>query len=173
YWLDQPQIRRIALEHEICPYYLAQEMTRWSDLVVGDVNHYFDRQAILFSLTQQNDWQVVPLIDEAHNLIDRARGMYSAQLDRALFSKALKDSKSAQSAPEPLRKPIHAVQQGWRKLIAEEAADHLDEAGSLISQKALSNKTRSVNLDQVPEQLNGYLHQLVTAITDYLADYRK
>ncbi len=172
YWLDQPQIRRIALEHKICPYYLAQEMTRWSDLVVGDVNHYFDRQAILFSLTQQNDWQVVPLVDEAHNLIDRARGMYSAQLDRALFSKALKDSKSAQSAPEPLRKPIQAVQQGWRKLIAEEAAEHLDEAGSLISDQTFSDKAISVNLDQVPEQLNSYLHQLVTAITDYMTEYQ-
>lgn len=173
YWLDQHEIRRIALEHEICPYYLAQEMARWSDLVVGDVNHYFDRQAILFSLSQQNDWKVVPLVDEAHNLIDRARGMYSAQLDRALFSRALKDSKTAKSVPESLRKPIQAVQQGWRKLIVEEAADHLDEAGSLISDQALSDKTISVNLDQVPEQLNGYLHQLVTDITDYLADSMK
>lgn len=167
-WLDQAQLRQLALKHNLCPYYLTQEMTRWCDLVVGDVNHYFDRQAVLFSLTQQNDWQVVPLVDEAHNLIDRARSMYSAQLDRFLFSHALKGSKVAQAAPEALKKPLQAVQQGWRKLIAEEASDQLDQGGNLISGKPVS-----INLDQVPEQLNGYLHQLVTAITDYLADSMK
>ena len=167
-WLDQAQLRQLALKHNLCPYYLTQEMTRWCDLVVGDVNHYFDRQAVLFSLTQQNDWQVVPLVDEAHNLIDRARSMYSAQLDRFLFSHALKGSKVAQAAPEALKKPLQAVQQGWRKLIAEVASDQLDQGGNLISGKPIS-----INLDQVPEQLNGYLHQLVTAITDYLADSMK
>lgn len=159
YWLDQNEIRRIALSNDICPYYLTQEMARWSDLIVGDVNHYFDRQALLFSLTLQNDWRVVPLVDEAHNLIDRARGMYSAQLDRALYSKA------AKCAPEPLKKPIQAVQQGWRKLIAEAAGEQAEALSSNASRQPLA-----IHLDQVPDQLNGYLHQLVTELTDYLVE---
>ena len=159
-WLDQAQIRRIALQHAICPYYLTQEMARWSDLVVGDVNHYFDRQAILFSLTTQNDWKVVPLIDEAHNLIDRARGMYSAGLDRALFSQ------SARHAPETLKKPIQAVQQGWRKLIEAEASGQTEAVEQLPAGKSLS-----INLEQVPDQLNGYLHQLTSKLTEYLTEH--
>ncbi len=34
-WLDRAALRRIALAHEVCPYFLAQEMVRWSDVIVG------------------------------------------------------------------------------------------------------------------------------------------
>ncbi|HNW03658.1 MAG TPA: ATP-dependent DNA helicase, partial [Burkholderiaceae bacterium] len=42
-WLDQTSLRQVALDHQICPYYLGHEMVRWSDVVVGDYNYYFDR----------------------------------------------------------------------------------------------------------------------------------
>src|SRR5690606_23654898 len=32
---DQQQLREVALSHEVCPYYLSQEMARWADVVVG------------------------------------------------------------------------------------------------------------------------------------------
>lgn len=40
--LDQPTLRKVALAHEVCPYYLSQEMARWCDMVVADYNYYFD-----------------------------------------------------------------------------------------------------------------------------------
>ncbi|MFP3547664.1 hypothetical protein SB748_30255, partial [Rhizobium sp. SIMBA_035] len=43
--LDRQALREVALEHQVCPYYLSQEMARWSDLVVADYNYYFDFSA--------------------------------------------------------------------------------------------------------------------------------
>ncbi|MEO6626657.1 MAG: ATP-dependent DNA helicase, partial [Burkholderiaceae bacterium] len=82
-WLDQHGLRAVALAHSVCPYYLGQEMVRWSDVVVGDYNYYFDRSALLHALVVEASWRVSVLVDEAHNLIPRARSMYSADLTRA------------------------------------------------------------------------------------------
>lgn len=82
-WLDRSQLRSVALEHAVCPYYLGQEMVRWADVVVGDYNHYFDRHAMLYALTVAQDWKVSVLVDEAHNLYSRACSMYSADLTQA------------------------------------------------------------------------------------------
>ena len=79
-WLDAAAQRKVALRHGICPYYLGQELVRWTDVVVGDVNHLFDGNALLWGLMQALDWQLAVLVDEAHNLVERARQMYSAEL---------------------------------------------------------------------------------------------
>ena len=78
-WMPPAQ-RRIALRHGICPYYLGQELVRWADVLVGDVHHLFDPNGQLWGLMQALDWQLAVLVDEAHNLVERARQMYSAEL---------------------------------------------------------------------------------------------
>ncbi|HET8729999.1 MAG TPA: ATP-dependent DNA helicase [Moraxellaceae bacterium] len=107
---DQPALNRIAAQHGICPYYLAQEMTRWSDLVVGDYNYFFDVSAFLHALTVQREWKVAVLCDEAHNLIDRAREMYSAELQPAALAALRK------TAPASLRRPLGRLQKAWDAL---------------------------------------------------------
>ena len=108
--LDRATVRAVALAHDVCPYYLAQELVRWSDIVVGDYNYYYDSSAMLYALTQMNQWRVAVLVDEAHNLLDRARRMYSASLDQAAFSAARK------SAPATLRKPLDRLNREWNAL---------------------------------------------------------
>ncbi|MCK3092770.1 hypothetical protein MZH00_23240, partial [Escherichia coli] len=63
-------------------YYLSQELIRWSDVVVGDYNYYYDATAMLHALTQAHQWKVAVLVDEAHNLVDRARRMYTGELNQ-------------------------------------------------------------------------------------------
>jgi DNA excision repair protein ERCC-2 len=79
-WLDAAAQRRIALRHGICPYYLGQELVRWADVLVGDVHHLFDASGLLWGLMQALDWKLAVLVDEAHNLVERARRMYSTEL---------------------------------------------------------------------------------------------
>jgi DNA excision repair protein ERCC-2 len=80
--LARERVRAVALQHQVCPYYLAQELARWADVVVGDYNYWFDTSALLFALTQMDGWRVAVLVDEAHNLVERARSMYSAELEQ-------------------------------------------------------------------------------------------
>ena len=105
--LDKAALREVALAHQVCPYYLSQEIARWADVIVGDYNYYFDLSALLHSLTQLNQWRVSVLVDEAHNLVERARKMYSAELDQADFKALAKDRTARpqvvtrQAAPTP------------------------------------------------------------------------
>ncbi|MCF5724160.1 ATP-dependent DNA helicase [Pseudomonas syringae] len=116
--LDQRNLREVALAHDVCPYYLSQEMARWADLVVADYNYYFDFGAMLFGLAQLNQWRVAVLVDEAHNLVERARSMYSASLDQYSL-KTLRDT-----APESLKKPLQRLNREWNALHKDQIAPY-------------------------------------------------
>lgn len=115
-WLDQAGMLEAALAHEVCPYYLSQEIARWADVVIADYNYYFDLSALLFGLSQFNQWRVAVLVDEAHNMVERARQMYSASLDQQNLS-ALR-----QTAPEALQKVLQRVNREWNALHKEQLA---------------------------------------------------
>ncbi len=115
-WLDRQALRSVALAHGICPYYLGHEMVRWSDVVVGDYNYYFDRSAMLHALTVENDWRVSLLVDEAHNLVPRGCAMYSAELGHA------ETLQVREQAPPALRARIDAVLDQWQVLQERHAA---------------------------------------------------
>ncbi|WP_020203051.1 ATP-dependent DNA helicase [Cupriavidus sp. WS] len=108
--LDRAALRQAALAHGVCPYYLGQEMARWADLVVGDYNYYFDRGAMLHGMAAAGDWRVAVLVDEAHNLLERARKMYSAELDPAVLPELRR------AAPKPLAGALRRLGTQWGAL---------------------------------------------------------
>lgn len=108
--LDQAALQVLAAAHRVCPYYLAQELARWSDVVVGDYNYWFDVSALLHALTLQREWKVAVLCDEAHNLVERTREMYSAEL-RPVQLAALR-----KTAPAVLKRPLGRLQKAWDAL---------------------------------------------------------
>lgn len=140
--LGQAQVREIALAHSICPYYLGQELARWSDVVIGDYNYYFDLSALLFGLAQLNQWRVAVLVDEAHNMVERARHMYSASIDQYRLNEL------RQTAPEVLKKPLQRLSRQWNALHKEQIAPY----------QAYS---------QVPAKFVDSLNLCVTALGDY------
>lgn len=115
--LDRDALRAIAAEHAVCPYYLGQEMARWCDVVVGDYNYWFDAHALLFALAQGRDWRVGLLVDEAHNLVERGRRMYSAELSQA----ALKAARA--KPPAELKRPLDRLNREWNALNRAQPAD--------------------------------------------------
>jgi DNA excision repair protein ERCC-2 len=102
-----------ALRHGICPYYLGQELVRWADVLVGDVHHLFDSKGLLWGLMQALDWKLAVLVDEAHNLVERARRMYSAELRLSQVRTAL------QAAPADSRGALAALSQAADALVAD------------------------------------------------------
>jgi DNA excision repair protein ERCC-2 len=116
--LDATAQRRIALRHGLCPYYLGQELVRWADVLVGDVHHLFDTNGQLWGLMQALEWKLAVLVDEAHNLIERARQMYSAELRASQVRSAV------QAAPAALRGPLQRLLQATEELAVEAAAPY-------------------------------------------------
>lgn len=144
--LDQRNLREVALAHGVCPYYLSQEMARWSDVVVADYNYYFDFSAMLFALAQLNQWRVAVLVDEAHNLVDRGRSMYSAALDQYAL-KTLRDN-----APPALKSPFQRLNREWNALHKAQLAPY----------QAYADK---------PDKLLQALLQCIRAMGDYFNDH--
>ena len=112
--LHQAQVRETALAHQVCPYYLSQELARWADVVVGDYNYYFDMGGLLAGLTQANQWRVALLVDEAHNLVERGRKMYTAELRPESLAQARK-SPTARGYPA-VKKALDKVRRHWAAL---------------------------------------------------------
>ena len=77
-------IARYADKHGVCPFEMSLDLSLFADAVICDYNYVFDPHVYLRRFFGEGGLQskAVFLIDEAHNLIDRAREMYSAQLDR-------------------------------------------------------------------------------------------
>jgi DNA excision repair protein ERCC-2 len=113
--LDAATVAATAREHQVCPYYLSQELIRWSDVVVGDYNYYYDATAMLYAMTQVYQWKVAVLVDEAHNLVDRARRMYTGELDQASLAAA------RYAAPKGLKKSLDGLQRSWNALNKKQA----------------------------------------------------
>ncbi|CDG83762.1 uvs006 [Janthinobacterium agaricidamnosum NBRC 102515 = DSM 9628] len=116
--LDKARLRAIGLAHQVCPYYLASELARWADIVVGDYNHYFDISAMLYGLTVANDWTINVLVDEAHNMVSRTRKMYTAELRHADLKFVRK------TATEDLKKPLDRLHRAWNALLKEQQDDY-------------------------------------------------
>lgn len=116
--LDRSTLRRVALEHQVCPYYLTQELARWCDVLVGDYNYFFDSSALLSALTVQNQWRIGLAVDEAHNLLPRARDMYSATLQPASLEAA------RAVAPASVVASLRDVQRMWRAIHRVQTVDY-------------------------------------------------
>lgn len=83
------KISLYAKKHEVCPYEFSLDVASFADTIICDYNYAFDPSAKLkrfFSEGTKGHFTV--LIDEAHNLVERAREMFSAELKKSEFLKA-------------------------------------------------------------------------------------
>jgi DNA excision repair protein ERCC-2 len=139
--LDRDTIRNVARQHRVCPYYLTQELVRWSDVVIADYNYFFDTTAALHLLTVANEWKVALLVDEAHNLVDRARAMYSAELSESRLRSVRR------GAPPAFKRQLDRLRHAWAAISKGQTAPY-------------------VTIDAVPERLVSCLAEFTAAVTD-------
>jgi DNA excision repair protein ERCC-2 len=78
--LDSDNISIVARKHQVCPFELSLDVSNWVDVIIGDYNYVFDPTVRLQRYFGEGRAKHVILIDEAHNLVDRSREMYSASL---------------------------------------------------------------------------------------------
>ena len=99
--LTSDQIRVWAEQYQVCPFELSLDLSTWADVVICDYNYVFDPSASLKRFFSERRTNYTVLVDEAHNLVDRARDMYSETLEKEAFlklKKALKERPMVGSA---------------------------------------------------------------------------
>jgi DNA excision repair protein ERCC-2 len=78
-------VEEYARQHKVCPFELSLDLAYWMDCIICDYNYVFDPRASLKRFFLEKESNYVLLIDEAHNLVDRAREMFSAELHKKPF----------------------------------------------------------------------------------------
>ncbi|KAF1305612.1 ATP-dependent DNA helicase [Candidatus Enterococcus willemsii] len=79
-------IEKYAKKHQLCPFELSLDVSLFCDIVVGDYNYLFDPTVYLRRFFEEPAEKYYFLVDEAHNLVNRSREMYSATLTRSAFT---------------------------------------------------------------------------------------
>lgn len=74
-----------AKKHNVCPFEFILDVSLWADIVICDYNYVFDPQVYLKRFFESPKEDYVFLIDEAHNLVDRSREMFSAEINKKSF----------------------------------------------------------------------------------------
>ncbi len=91
---DRDYIESIGRLYEICPFEFSLDLSYMSDAVICDYNYYFDPRVSLQRDDVFKNNNDILLIDEAHNLEDRTRSMYSPELVKEEYYEVYKIMKS-------------------------------------------------------------------------------
>lgn len=90
-------VEKYSKKYKVCPFELSLDLSLWADCIVCDYNYVFDPRVYLKRFFQINTGEYTFLIDEAHNLVDRSREMFSAEIykDQFLQLKKIYNTKKA------------------------------------------------------------------------------
>lgn len=83
--ITRPVVEEYARKHTVCPFEFSLDAAYAADAVICDYNYVFDPRVSFKRMPEDVKKRSVLLIDEAHNLVDRARGMFSAELNKSAF----------------------------------------------------------------------------------------
>ncbi len=95
--LARQDIEALARQFEVCPYELANDLLPWIDTVIADQHYVYSPYGSVASAMEGASQRWTVLLDEAHNLPERARKMYSARISKAALMRA-KRTAPAQAA---------------------------------------------------------------------------
>ena len=110
--ITRETILAYAEKYQVCPFELCLDISSWVDGIICDYNYVFDPRVYLkrFFMEKGN---YIFLVDEAHNLVDRAREMYSAVLSKSSFQQL---SKYIPKEEKQLHSSIKSVLADFKKL---------------------------------------------------------
>ena len=112
-----------ASVHLLCPFEFSLYVSEYVDVVVGDYNYVFDPQVRLIRyFEEENDYNVYALIDESHNLIDRARSMYSEELSIDILKQMKRSFKGLKPT---INKNINNVINFIKEIFSDKENDYL------------------------------------------------
>ena len=133
--LEREEITRAVLEevgqkHQVCPFELSLDVSVWADAIICDYNYLFDPQVYLRRHFAEDGGAYGFLVDEAHNLVDRAREMFSAELDG---QEILEVKRAVKQAAPRCAKALTQLHTAMRKLgNATKSPDESFEASDTV-----------------------------------------
>ena len=109
--LGAEEIRALAEDHELCPFELSLDLAENADVVICDYNYVFDPRVRLIRFFTRKS-SCVLLVDEAHNLSERARDMLTAELSGREIARLRRDIGKNDPLYPALTKMLKALKAG-------------------------------------------------------------
>ncbi len=162
--LNERLISGYSEKHKVCPHEFQLDMSDYSDVVICDYNYFFDPKVYLRRAFDNGENDTVILVDEAHNLVDRGRDMYSAQISSTDMDKLIDIFKEKEANQEDKKKKA-----AYRK-IAKRARTCKDRIYEFF--QSHGNPEELATEDQDPEFYDK-LKSLSRALDPYLAKDRE
>ena len=109
--ITREKLAACAKKYKVCPFELSLDVSYWVDAIICDYNYVFDPHVRLqryFADGERGEY--IFLVDEAHNLVERAREMYSAKLEKEEFL-------AAKKYYEPFKSVVKQINSCNRKLL--------------------------------------------------------
>jgi len=157
YNLFSPEvITDIAEQYTICPFELSLDLSLYVDIIVCDYNYLFDPMVYLKRYFDEDASKMIVLVDEAHNLVDRGREMYSASFNSYAFKLAKKavrhlEHKKIKNAIKRISKLFNQFEDFEEGETIIDALDHKDLSGIdaylVAASDVLKNHHAAVNDD--------------------------
>ena len=134
---DRAALAGAAKRFSVCPFELGLDLSEWCDVVIGDYNYLFDPVVHLKRFFDTSgDWLF--LIDEAHNLPDRARAMYSARFCKSSLTDAKRTLGKGKSALKTaLTKADKAMREARQACVRLAPRRHAEDAPGEPAQTSL------------------------------------
>lgn len=172
-WLmDRETILEYAQRHRVCPFEYSIELAYLADIVICDYNYIFDPRVFLKRLSDEQKKRTVILVDEAHNLVERGREMFSAELEKKAFLDIKRTYGQLNPELSNAAKVINALLIGQRKKLGErksaaypgvpdELLDALEDfvlhAGAQLSRYGENHTSKEIDLLEVFFQSQNFL----------------
>jgi len=113
-------IEQYAKKHQVCPFEFSLDASYAADAVICDYNYIFDPVISLKRQYNEGKKRTALLVDEAHNLVDRGREMFSAELTKSAFLSLQRELKGKQEAGYRSAKAINDYFIAMRKAYGDE-----------------------------------------------------
>lgn len=151
---SRENIENISEEYNVCPFELSLDLTLFSDVIICDYNYVFDPRVYLKRFFEVKTTDYTFLIDESHNLVDRAREMYSSTISEQNFTR--------------VKKFIGKKDKRLNKTI-KEIENYFKDKSKII--KTLNE----VNLveEDLPTELCGLLSMFIKFMDEYLSNNKE
>lgn len=148
---SRAKIEEYAKKHTVCPFEFSLDLSLWSDVVICDYNYVFDPNVGLKRFFQdKSDFTL--LVDEAHNLVDRSREMFSAELFKKEFLSLKKSMKGKNNKIEKVLSKINSI---------------------FLQMKSQCGENNFFVTKEEQVALDGYLRQFVGEAELYLVNNKK
>ncbi|SDJ33246.1 helicase C-terminal domain-containing protein [Salimicrobium halophilum] len=144
--LSREVIEAYARKHTVCPFEFSLDLTYAADVTIGDYNYIYDPRVALKRLSRDRTKKMGLLVDEAHNLVERARDMYSASLVSSEF-----EAVSTLVTSDYIKKLADSIQSDISTLFQEHGREFsTDDIPGLLEER----------LEAFVEEMEAYLRDL-------------